>query len=191
MWLSLTLAVQGPRLSEMKRDLVVALAELEPAEGEFWQRPKWRPPGVYDRAIDQLPVDFAQSSREGPGKVFVMPPSVGGVAWAGHTHELIQESLDGPRFEVERTKLAKVAGVRHLFAWVSGDSSTLSLASCSMCRRQRCPSLCRPRYRWCGQAPQRPRASRCGAAVEARGSDCSFPGSRAPALGHARGCESG
>ena len=114
-------AVQGPRLSEMKRDLVLALAELELAESEVWQRPKWRPPGIFDRAIDQLPVDLAQSSPEGPGKVFVMPPSIGGVAWGGHTHELIQESLDGPRFEGERTKLAKVGGVRHLFAWVSGD----------------------------------------------------------------------
>jgi hypothetical protein len=79
------------------------------------------PSGHIQRAIELLPVNLALSSPVGPGEVFVMPPGDAGTAWGGHTHELIQESLEGPRFAGERRKLARVDGARHLFAWVSGD----------------------------------------------------------------------
>jgi hypothetical protein len=105
------------------RTLIEALAALEATGIEDYQRPRMIRPRHVPVLIETLPVLLANSyETAGAARVQLLGPSMGGVAWAGHTHAAIEAGLTGERFNGERAKLRRAGGTeRHLFVWIGNN----------------------------------------------------------------------
>jgi hypothetical protein len=111
---------KSPRFT---RTLIKALAALEAARIEYYERPRTIRPGGSPVLIENMPVLLANSYETADvARVQLLGPSLGGVAWAGNTHAAIEEALAGERFDGEREKLRRAGGSeRHLFVWIGNN----------------------------------------------------------------------
>lgn len=115
-------AIGVPKSKETLQAFVDALRDLEARGMSRFEKRRWIPRDAVMMPIERLPVRLANSSSgEGETYISIMPPSEGGVAWTGNTHEAVQSALSSDRLRGERAKLERAGGrEKHVFIWMDG-----------------------------------------------------------------------